>query len=129
MRKALEAARAFIVNGAELGGIHKPDTVTPNEPHNTLAIIDAALALPAVESPVATDEVGHLVRFLANTWAQIDDFVYENCNDDQLAQYPVIQGTANQIRIRQIGGRPYENGQVAKGIKLMLSATQLPASG
>ena len=44
-----------------------------------------------------------LVIFLAETWSEIDEFVYEHCDGDDLCKYPVIQGTRNQIDLRNIG--------------------------
>lgn len=40
----LEAARQFIVNGIEVGAVRMPDSDTPDPAHNTLPMIDAALA-------------------------------------------------------------------------------------
>lgn len=41
---ALKHARMFIVNGVDLGYIRMPDADTPDQAHDTLPIIDAALA-------------------------------------------------------------------------------------
>ena len=42
--EALEHARLFIVNGIDLGFIHMPEAGTPDPAHETLPMIDAALA-------------------------------------------------------------------------------------
>lgn len=42
--EALELARQFIVNGVEFGYITMPDVDTPDSAHETLPMIDAALA-------------------------------------------------------------------------------------
>lgn len=47
LRKALEEARQFIVNGVELGYIRMPDADTSDTAHQTLPMIEAALSTPA----------------------------------------------------------------------------------
>jgi hypothetical protein len=42
--EALEAARQFIRNGIELGYITMPDAGTPDSAHDTLPMIEAAIA-------------------------------------------------------------------------------------
>lgn len=42
--EAPEAAREFIVNGIELGAIRMPDDDTPDTAHDTLPMIEAAIA-------------------------------------------------------------------------------------
>ena len=42
--EALEHARLFIVNGIDLGFIQMPEAGTPDPAHETLPMIDAALA-------------------------------------------------------------------------------------
>ena len=49
-----------------------------------------------------------LVRFLAQTWDQIDQFVYQHCDGEALMHYPVVQGTANQVKLRKIGQQKYD---------------------
>lgn len=44
LREALEAARQFIRNGVEMGYIRMPDPETPDPAHDTLPMIEAALA-------------------------------------------------------------------------------------
>lgn len=44
MFEALKAARQFIANGVELGFIRMPDAGTPDPAHDTLPVIEAALA-------------------------------------------------------------------------------------
>lgn len=47
LREALEAAWGFIKNGVALGFIRMPDPDTPDTAHNTLPMIEAALAADA----------------------------------------------------------------------------------
>ena len=54
MLAALRAARGFIVNGVELGFIRMPDADTPDTAHNTLPMIEAAIARATSESAAAT---------------------------------------------------------------------------
>lgn len=51
---ALKAARQFIVNGVELGFIRMPDADTPDPAHDTLLIIERAIA----DLEAGADEVG-----------------------------------------------------------------------
>jgi hypothetical protein len=66
-------------------------------------------------------EVLELVRFLAETWTDIDKFVYENCTGEQLMKYPVVQGTRNQINLKRIGEQPYSKESLHKAVAWMLN--------
>lgn len=64
-------------------------------------------------------EVLDLVRFMCATWAEIDKFVYEHCDGNALTQYPVVQGTANQINLMRIGEQPHDTANLHKAVKWM----------
>jgi len=66
------------------------------------------------------DEILDLVRFLAETWHEIDKFVYENCDADALMNYPVIQGTSNQINIINVGKQAYDRSNISTAVKWLL---------
>lgn len=66
-------------------------------------------------------EVLELVRFLAETWTDIDKFVYENCTGEQLMKYPVVQGTHNQINLKRISEQPYNKESLHKAVAWMLN--------
>jgi hypothetical protein len=53
---ALKAARQFIVNGTELGFIRMPDAETPDPAHDTLAIIERAIADLEAKAQPQTDQ-------------------------------------------------------------------------
>jgi hypothetical protein len=74
-----------------------------------------------LERVVITPEMVDLVRFLAATWDDIDRFVYEHCDAEALAQYPVIQGTRNQFNIRRIGMQEYKPENVRKAVDWLLA--------
>lgn len=76
----------------------------------------------SVECGVMPPELLDLVRFLADTWAKIDTFVYENCDPDKMGKYPVIQGTRNQINLINIGKQPYDTTRIRKAVDYMLGA-------
>ena len=62
-----------------------------------------------------------LVIFLANTWSQVDDFVYKHCDGDALMKYPVVQGTRNQMDLRTIGSQePSSKQAIRDGVSIML---------
>jgi len=68
-----------------------------------------------IEVPV---EVLDLLRFMCETWVKIDEFVYPNCLNTN--KYPVIQGTANQIRLSRIAEQPYNAKDLCKAMDWML---------
>lgn len=65
-------------------------------------------------------EILDLLRFMCETWSEIDKWAYENCDGDALAKYPVIQGTSNQMRIREIGNQPYDSSKLKDAVTWML---------
>lgn len=65
-------------------------------------------------------EVLDLVRFLANTYTEIDRFVYENCDGNALMKYPVVQGTSNQIKLNRIGEQSYDKARIGKAVAWMI---------
>ncbi len=73
------------------------------------------------ERLVIPDEVLDLVRFMCATWSEIDRWAYTTNTPDALAQYPVIQGTRNQINLRTIGGQPHNTKNIHKAVKWMLA--------
>jgi len=63
-----------------------------------------------------------LIVFLAETWSEIDDFIYKNCDGETLCKYPVIQGTKNQLNLRTIGGLGgHNNNKIQCGIQYVLN--------
>lgn len=66
------------------------------------------------------EELKHLVRFLADTWSVIDNFVYNNCTGEQLMHYPIIQGLRNQINLQKIANQQYDGDLVKKAVSRMI---------
>lgn len=65
-------------------------------------------------------EVLDLLIFMCNTWDTIDSFVYEHlAQEDAIMNYPVIQGAANQMALRQIGKLPYDKTNLGKAVQWM----------
>lgn len=64
-------------------------------------------------------EVLDLVRFLAETWVEIDKWAYQH-GGEGLIQYPVVQGTRNQIDLASIGQQPYNKENIRKAVDWML---------
>ncbi|MCO8058101.1 hypothetical protein [Acinetobacter towneri] len=67
-----------------------------------------------------------LTRFMCKTWSEIDKFVYKNCSD--IGQYPVIQGTKNQLNLSRIGEQQINANEINKGVNWLLEAAQEPAN-
>ena len=67
-----------------------------------------------------------LIRFLCETWSEIDKWAHETCSGKQLMSYPVVQGTANQAKLQKIGNQIYsiKNIRVAVDKLLELSNDQ-----
>lgn len=65
-----------------------------------------------------------LTRFMCKTWSEIDKFVYKNCSD--IGQYPVIQGTRNQLNLSRIGEQQINANEINKGVNWLLEAAQEP---
>lgn len=63
-----------------------------------------------------------LTRFMCKTWSEIDKFVYRNCSD--IGQYPVIQGTQNQLNLARIGEQKINANEINKGVKWLLEAAR-----
>lgn len=66
-------------------------------------------------------ELLDLVRFQAETWDAIDQFVYQHCDGEALMKYPVVQGTRNQMNLRAIGKQPYEAKRLKKAAEWLLN--------
>jgi len=64
-------------------------------------------------------EVLDLVRFMCETWDKIDTFVYESI-PERILKYPVVQGTKNQIDLKNIGKQDYKKANLIKAVKWML---------
>ena len=69
-------------------------------------------------------EVLDLVRFLASLYNDIDKCVYEHGDSDLLMKYPVVQGTANQLKLKWIGEQEYSNKTIHTGVEFMLSNSE-----
>lgn len=61
-----------------------------------------------------------LIRFLCSTWSEVDQWAYKNADGDALCQYPVIQGTRNQVDLRRIGEQPFDKSNLRKAVDWML---------
>lgn len=73
------------------------------------------------ERVVIAPEVLDVVRFLAETWVAIDEFVYKNCDGEALMHYPVVQGTRNQINLKKIGEQQYDPARLKAGVEWLLA--------
>lgn len=71
-----------------------------------------------VDPVVIPHEVLDLVRFLCATWSEIDKWAYTT--GDAIMQYPVIQGTSNQIKLQRIGEQKHNIKNIPAAVKWML---------
>ena len=71
-----------------------------------------------LERIVIPHEVLDLVRFMCATWSDIDKWAYTT--GDSIMQYPVIQGTSNQIKLARIGEQKYDTKNIPAAVKWML---------
>lgn len=65
-------------------------------------------------------EIIDLVKFLAETWVNINRYVRDNHTDDQIDTYPLVQGAGNQINLTRIGKQKYTLENVYAAIDWML---------
>jgi hypothetical protein len=72
-----------------------------------------------VERDVIPPEILDLLRFMCATWTEIDRFVYQHCDGNALMQYPVVQGTGNQIKLQRIGEQPFDKANIHKAVEWM----------
>lgn len=81
-----------------------------------------------VQKAMKCDEVLDLLRFMCETWSEIDKWAYENVDDVALSKYPVIQGTSRQIRLINIGAQKYNASNIDSAIKWVLECQQESAN-
>jgi len=75
-----------------------------------------------IDSLVIPDEAKDLIRFLAAAWTGADSWIWENATQlDSIESYPIVQGTANQLRLKNIGEQEINYDNVAKAVEAMLA--------
>lgn len=74
----------------------------------------------AGSSAVIPKEVLDLVRFMCASWTDIDKWAHENMEGDALLKYPVIQGTSNQLKLKQIGEQKHDIKKIRKAVEWLL---------
>jgi hypothetical protein len=94
--------------------------------------IREALEQQAAPAPVAVpvaEDLQHLIRFMCGTWVAIDEWA--SMFSEAMDTYPMIQGTRNQMNLREIAAQSYDKRRVAFGVQLMLPhhAIPLPQAG
>ena len=65
-------------------------------------------------------EVLDLVRFMCETWTEIDKWAYQHMSGEALMKYPVIQGTANQLNLQRVGEQKHDTAKIHKAINWLL---------
>ena len=78
--EALKVARQFIANGIELGHIRMPEPETPDPAHDTLPMIDRAIAELKV-AQLQGEPVYQIHRFETAGWRDADKDAYESAQN------------------------------------------------
>lgn len=113
----------------EIEGLIKEKSITISKDFNIGLYVKAEHILALASKLGETDElmpkeVLDLVRFLASLYNDIDKCVYEHGDSDLLMKYPVVQGTANQLKLKRIGEQEYSNKTIHTGVEFMLSNSE-----
>jgi hypothetical protein len=79
-------------------------------------LVQMALALwressPAPAAVPVAEDLQHLVRFMCKMWVAIDEWA--SMWNEAMETYPMIQGTRNQMNLREIAAQPYDKKRVA----------------
>jgi hypothetical protein len=72
-----------------------------------------------VDRLVIPPEVLDLVRFLCQTWSEIDLWAHRDAGE-AIISYPVIQGTRNQLNLTAIGEQKYHSDRVSTAVQWMI---------
>lgn len=82
----------------------------------------------ANEAEAELAEADDLILFLAKVYCEMDRIRYETMSvpegeivDFMISNWPVVQGTANQIRLMRLGEMPYDSGKLAAAIDACLA--------
>jgi hypothetical protein len=108
---------------AQLGDIGWSDDSASVARAATLLSQQAAPTPVPVAGEVAED-LQHLIRFMCRTWVAIDEWA--SMFSEAMDTYPMIQGTRNQMNLREIAAQSYDKKRVALGVQLMLPAHAIP---
>ncbi|SER37769.1 MULTISPECIES: hypothetical protein [Pseudomonas] len=78
----------------------------------------------------------NLVRFLAKLYCELDTLRYKTMAmpegeivDFMINNWPVVQGTANQIRLMRLSEMPYDSSKLAAAVEAALAAKTEVAAG
>ncbi|MGS0941603.1 hypothetical protein ACVA51_13725 [Pseudomonas luteola] len=119
--KVLNGARRYYVQADALAdhqaGAYRIEVVEGGMYDKRVAELEAELA-----------GAHDLIRFLAQLYCQLDHLRYETIKlpegeivDYMINKWPVVQGTANQIRLMRLGEMPYDSGKLAAAIDACLA--------
>ena len=64
-------------------------------------------------------EILDLVRFMCQTWDEIDQWAYKDAVS-AIGTYPVIQGTRNQLSLKAIGRQDFDPERLHAAVRWML---------
>ena len=109
--EALKVARQFIANGIELGHIRMPEPETPDPAHDTLPMIDRAIAELKV-AQLQGEPVYQIHRFETAGWRDADKDAYESAQN--------LKGYTTRV-LYQHSERPAPVASVPEGYCIMPS--------
>lgn len=76
------------------------------------------------------DSIIHYARFISQSYTELDKLRYTTIQmepheivDFMVEQWPVIQGTSNQLRVGRIGQQEYDVAKVMEGSKILDTMT------
>ena len=62
-----------------------------------------------------------LIIFLAGAWDSANDFIMKHCTGvDAIGEYPIVQGTKNQLDLKTIGQQQYDQKNVRAAVDSIL---------
>lgn len=93
-------------------------TYNPEPTGERMNKVNEASKTSDVERVVIPHEVLDLVRFMCATWADIDKWAHTT--GDAIMQYPVIQGTSNQIKLQRIGEQMHNKDNIPAAVAWLL---------
>ncbi len=62
------------------------------------------------------ERLTHFSHFMCETWSAIQQWSIEHFDENNLGSFPMVQGTANQNRLRDIGEKPYKKELINQAV-------------
>lgn len=82
------------------------------------ALASAYLHQGAAARTDVPDDI-HLLRLVCEIWNDVDKWAYKHAGVHAIAKYPVVQGTTNQMTLRNLGAMPYAPSAVKRSLDML----------